>query len=95
MSMTTPSSGQGAERPGTDEVFDNLRGLAAKHFKRDISTLARETRLREDLKADSLDLVLLVHDLEDHFNIIVSQESLVKVTTLGDAAEMVASSPRR
>jgi acyl carrier protein len=78
-----------------DTVFAELLPLAAKHFKVEASTLTPATLLREDLRADSLDLVLLVHDLEDHFGIVVSQESLTSIKSLGDAASMIASAPRR
>ena len=67
-----------------------IRALAAKHFKQDLANVKAETRLREDLNADSLDLVLLVHDVEDEFGVVFPEESLTQVKTVGDAMAVVA-----
>ena len=66
-----------------------VRALASKHFKVDLATVTAETRLREDLKADSLDLVLLVHDVEDEFGVVFPEEALTQVKTVGDAMAVV------
>jgi len=67
-----------------------IRALASKHFKKDLSTVTAETRLREDLNADSLDLVLLVHDIEDEFGVVFPEQALTEVKTVGDAMTVVA-----
>jgi acyl carrier protein len=90
MSTQEPAPGPGA----TSDIIEGCRQLAAKHFKVDPATLTPATRFREDLHADSLDLVLLVHDVEDRFLVVIGQEDLVKVKTLGDAAAIVLRSPR-
>jgi len=90
-----PAAGAGARAPlDTAVITDGIRELAAKHFKVDVATLSAATRFREELRADSLDLVLLVHDVEDRFHVVISQEDLTKVQTLADAVEIVARSPR-
>jgi acyl carrier protein len=66
-----------------------IRALASKHFKVDLASVTAETRLREDLKADSLDLVLLVHDVEDEFGVVFPEQALAEVKTVGDAMAVV------
>jgi len=98
--MTTPHSAPkavpaaGAPMPDVAAIELGVRELAAKHFKVDLATITAATNFREELKADSLDLVLLVHDVEDRFKVVISQEDLTKVATLADAVAIVAKSPR-
>ncbi|MBX3086083.1 MAG: acyl carrier protein [Anaerolineae bacterium] len=44
-----------------------------------------EARFREDLEADSLDLVELIMKIEEEFNGEISDEEAQKITTVGDA----------
>jgi acyl carrier protein len=48
-------------------------------------------RFKEDLDADSLDLVELVMGLEERFDISVPEEELEDVTTVGQAVDLVMS----
>lgn len=48
-----------------------------------------EARFREDLGADSLDLVELIMAFEEHFNQTISDEEAQKITTVGEAIEYV------
>ena len=50
-----------------------------------------ETRFREDLDADSLDLYELVMELEDRYGISVSEEQAAQIKTVGDAVEFVVA----
>ncbi len=80
--------------PRTDRtsVLDVVRALAAAHFRVLPESIAETTRFREDLSGDSLDLVLLVHEVEDAFGIVVAPEDLERVRSLGDAADVVQRS---
>ncbi|MDQ1477192.1 MAG: acyl carrier protein, partial [Actinomycetota bacterium] len=52
--------------------------------------LVTETaRFKEDLDADSLDLVELVMGLEERFDIEVPEDDLEGVTTIGQAVDLV------
>ena len=48
-----------------------------------------ETRFKQDLDADSLDLYELVMELEDHYGISVSEEQAARIETVGDAVAFV------
>lgn len=51
-----------------------------------------ETRFREDLEADSLDLYTLVQELEDTYGVRMSDEQAANVLTVGQAVDFVLSS---
>ena len=51
----------------------------------------RETSFIDDLKADSLELVELVMELEEIFNIEIPDEDAKKILTVGDAIDYIAS----
>jgi acyl carrier protein len=48
-----------------------------------------EARFREDLEADSLDLVELIMKFEDVFGTEISDEDAQKITTVGEAIMFV------
>ena len=49
------------------------------------------TRFKEDLEADSLDLVELVMELEDRYGVRIPDEEASKILTVGQAADFVAA----
>lgn len=50
-----------------------------------------EASFREDLGADSLDVVELVMELEDEFEMEISDEDAEKITTVGSAVSYIES----
>ena len=57
----------------------------------DPSKVSAETRCKEDLDADSLDLYELVMELEDRYEISVSEEEAAGIETVGDAVDFVCA----
>jgi acyl carrier protein len=53
----------------------------------DASKVTVEARFREDLEADSLDLVELIMAFEEEFGGEISDEDAQKITTVGQAVE--------
>lgn len=51
--------------------------------------VALEARFREDLEADSLDLVELIMAFEDKFGAEISDEDAQKITTVGEAVNYI------
>jgi len=68
-----------------DEVFNLVRDHLAEELEVDPSKIAEETRFKQDLDADSLDLYELVMELEDRYGISVSEEQAARIETVGDA----------
>lgn len=72
------------------EIFDLIRGRLAELIERDPSEIQLETRLEEDLEADSLDLVELAMALEEELSLEIPDEELEGIRTVGDAVDFVA-----
>ncbi len=72
-----------------DEVFNLVRDHLAEELEVDPSKIAEETRFKQDLDADSLDLYELVMELEDRYGISVSEEQAARIETVGDAVSFV------
>ncbi len=57
----------------------------------DEEKVVREARFREDLEADSLDLVELIMGFEEEFGGEISDEEAQKITTVGEAIDYISS----
>ena len=66
-----------------------LREVAVEVLSVEPDTVTEEARFKEDLDADSLDLVELVMGLEERFDIAVPEEDLEGVATVGQAVDLV------
>lgn len=55
----------------------------------DEDQVVREARFREDLEADSLDLVELIMAFEEEFEGEISDEEAQKITTVGEAVDYI------
>jgi acyl carrier protein len=74
-----------------EEVLDRIREHLATELEVDRDRIAESTRFREDLEADSLDLVELVVELEDSYGVRIPDEEAAKILTVGQAADYVAA----
>jgi acyl carrier protein len=72
-----------------DEVMDKVRAHLAAELEVDAERISEQTRFREDLDADSLDLYELVMELEDSYGIRVSEEEAARIETVGNAVDFV------
>lgn len=55
------------------------------------SKVTLEASFKDDLGADSLDVVELVMELEDEFDMEISDEDAEKIATVGDAVNYIES----
>jgi acyl carrier protein len=72
-----------------DEVLKLVRAHLAEELEVDAAEIGEETRFKEDLDADSLDLYELVMELEDRYGVAVSEEQATRIKTVGDAVAFV------
>jgi acyl carrier protein len=68
-----------------DEVFDQVKAIIVDKLGVDEGKVTMEARFREDLEADSLDLVELIMEFEEKFGGEISDEEAQKITTVGEA----------
>ena len=64
--------------------FEKVRDIIAKQLDVDPNAITMESKLIDDLKADSLDIVELIMDLEQEFNVEIPDEELPKVQAVSD-----------
>lgn len=72
------------------DVFDLVRGRLAELVECEPNDIKLDTRLEEDLEADSLDLVELAMALEEELSLEIPDEELEGIRTVGDAVEFIA-----
>jgi len=72
-----------------EEVETALREVAVDVLSVEPDAVVDGARFKEDLDADSLDLVELVMGLEERFDISVPEEDLENVATVGQAVDLV------
>ena len=74
-----------------DEVFTLIREHLADELEIDPGRITEETRFKEDLDADSLDLYTLVQELEDTYGVKMSDEEAAHITTVRAAVDFVVA----
>ena len=72
-------------------VFERVSKVVVDRLGVDESEVKLEASFREDLGADSLDVVELVMELEDEFDMEISDEDAEKIATVGDAISYIES----
>lgn len=70
-------------------MFEEIRKAIAEQLNVPEENITPETLFVEDLKADSLDLVELVMDLEDRYGVEIPDEQLAEVKTVGQIIEII------
>jgi acyl carrier protein len=71
------------------EVFALIQGHLADELDVEPEAIGDETRFKEDLEADSLDLYTLVQELEDSYGVSMSDEQAAQILTVGQAVDFV------
>ncbi len=70
-------------------VFETVTKLIAGQLKVDPEKVTRDARLVEDLGADSANVMVLIMDLEDQFNMQVEDSAITSLNTVGDVVDYI------
>lgn len=65
-------------------VFEKVCALLAEQLSVNPADIKMESRLFEDLHADSANVMIMVMDIEEAFNITVDDDVLPNIRTVGD-----------
>ena len=70
-------------------MFTKLQEILAKQLNISKENIKPESRLLEDLNADSLDFVELLMTVEDEFNVIITDEDAKTLKTIDDVCKFI------
>lgn len=70
-------------------VYEKITEIIAVQFNVEEDSLNKDTSFRDDLNADSLDLVELIMAIEDEFDLEVDDEGMEDIETVGDVVESI------
>ncbi len=71
------------------DTFNEVKEIIIDLLGVEDSEVTREAKFREDLEADSLDLVELIMAFEDKFGAEISDEDAQKITSVGEAVDYI------
>jgi acyl carrier protein len=71
------------------DTYDEIKAIIVELLGVDEAKVKPEARFREELEADSLDLVELIMAFEEKFGGEISDEDAQKITSVGEAVTYV------
>jgi acyl carrier protein len=72
-----------------EEILGKIQEITADRLGVDEGDVTTDASFREDLEADSLDLVELIMELEEQFGMEIPDEEAEKITTVEEAVDYV------
>ncbi len=73
------------------EIEDKVFSIVSEQMAINKAEITRETSFINDLNADSLDIVELVMEFEDNFDMSIPDEEAEKIKTVGQAIDYIAN----
>ena len=70
-----------------DEIANRVREIFLKTLKIESDRLLMETVLKDDLNLDSLDMIEVVYEVEDSFDVQIPEERVGEIRTFGEIIE--------
>ena len=75
----------------SEEIADKVMSIVSEQMGINKAEITRETSFINDLNADSLDIVELVMEFEDNFEMSIPDEEAEKIKTVGQAIDYIAA----
>jgi acyl carrier protein len=72
-----------------DDVYAKVKEVIAEVFSIDEDGLSMETKIVDDLGAESLDIITLLMEFEDAFDRKIPEEDAEKLLSIGDAVNYI------
>ena len=72
-----------------NETFEKIKKIIVERFGIDEEKVTEEMTFKDDLGADSLDIVELVMELEDVFGTEISDDDAENISSVGDAVSYI------
>jgi acyl carrier protein len=71
-----------------EEIERSVKEIVSQVLKKPLEIIALDSRFHDDLRADSLDLVLLLYELEDRLALKLSDQEARSIKTVADAVRL-------
>ena len=81
---------QNMEKNNEKKLMDEVCNAIAKQLHKPVDQITADKKLKEDLNADSLDLVELMMNLEERYKITIADEDLANLKTIQDVVTYIA-----
>ncbi|SFP06433.1 acyl carrier protein [Salibacterium halotolerans] len=72
-----------------ENTLERVKKIVAERLDVEESDITREAAFKDDLGADSLDVVELVMELEDEFDLEISDEEAEKIVSVADVVNYI------
>lgn len=72
-------------------MFEEVKKLLAKQLRIDESQITLDSRIKDDLGADSLDVLQILMTLEEEFDVHIPDEELMNFSTVRDVINYMES----
>lgn len=73
-----------------EEIFNKIAEILADRFELKTEQITNTLNFKEDLNADSIDIVEFVLELEDTFGAEITDEAAENLVTVGDAVDYIS-----
>ena len=70
-------------------MFEKVREMLSEQMDIDLEMITPDTDIAEDLGLDSLDVVELLTTIETEYSIVIEQDSIKDVHTVGDVVDVI------
>lgn len=71
---------------------ETIKEMIAEQLDKPVSDILEDKEVVKDLGADSLDVMQMLMNLEEQYNITISDEDAVNIKTVGDIINLINSS---
>ena len=73
------------------DTLERVTQIIVERLDVEADEVTLEAGIKEDLGADSLDVVDLIMELEDEFNLTIEEEDAEKINTVGDIVTYISA----
>ncbi|NLY35944.1 MAG: acyl carrier protein [Tissierellia bacterium] len=70
-------------------MFETIRKIIAQQMDIDEASITKETRLIEDLRADSIDAAEMILNIESELDILIPDDNIMNVKTIQDILDIL------
>ena len=74
-------------------VFEKIKEILAEQLDADPEEMTMDTKIAEDLEADSLDVVEVILAVEEEFSIEIPDHEADSLKTIGQTVEYILQQP--